>query len=303
MTTDEKKTRKFSRGKLKYSINENFFNKWNPQMAYVLGFTFADGNIHRTSISWDIQTRDINLLRKLKLVFNATYPIKIQRRTSCRLRISNQIFVNGAISKGLLPKKNIRNTLPNIPDDLIRHFVRGYLDGDGWLIIRNRPNHNREVDLGFSSGNKEFLQNITKIIYRKVGIGITGGVRKRLKLTPHKITSVTYMIEYYTVKAMSIAKWLYENLSNDDLYLDRKYKKYLIVKKYYQFIESGSSKLYRITQKKFGKSMYEILKDLYISKRYTGQRIAQVLNVHSSSIYRWLAKTGIKYPEKRMIHG
>ena len=74
MTTDEKKIeleeslRKtgFTRNKLKYSVDESFFDKWTRQMAYILGFTFADGNIHHTSLSWDLQKRDKEILVKIK---------------------------------------------------------------------------------------------------------------------------------------------------------------------------------------------------------------------------------------------
>ena len=52
----------FNRNRLKYSVNEKFFDKWTSQMAYILGFTFADGNIYKTSLAWDIQKRDLNLL-------------------------------------------------------------------------------------------------------------------------------------------------------------------------------------------------------------------------------------------------
>ncbi|MEK7101444.1 MAG: LAGLIDADG family homing endonuclease [Patescibacteria group bacterium] len=311
MTTDEKKIeleeslRKtgFTRNKLKYSVDESFFDKWTRQMAYILGFTFADGNIHHTSLSWDLQKRDKEILVKIKKSLRATYPIKLQRKTSYRFRINNQILIKGAIQRGLLPKKNIRNELPKIPKNLLRHFVRGYLDGDGWLIIRNRSNNNKEIDIGFSSGNRKFLEDLKNIISRSTETSATQGVRKKLKNTPKKVISVTYMLEYYTSKAMKIANWLYSNLGKDDLFLDRKYKKYLLAKQYSDFIQTGISKLFRSIQKKSGKTMKEILEDLYTSKGYRGEEIARILKVHSSSIYRWLARTGIKYPQRRITYG
>ena len=30
---------------IKYRVNENFFEKWSPLMAYVLGYIYADGNL------------------------------------------------------------------------------------------------------------------------------------------------------------------------------------------------------------------------------------------------------------------
>lgn len=42
--------------------------------------------------------------------------------------------------------------------------------------------------------------------------------------------------------------------------------------------------------------MEKLLFDLYKRKSLNGVQIARKLGVHSSTIYRWLAKTGIKYP-------
>ena len=58
----------FARNKLKYKVKEDFFESWNRQMAYVLGFTFADGNIYKNVLSWDLQKRDKSVLIKIKRV-------------------------------------------------------------------------------------------------------------------------------------------------------------------------------------------------------------------------------------------
>lgn len=34
---------------VKYDSNERFFDRWNPEMAYVLGFMFADGSLEDAS--------------------------------------------------------------------------------------------------------------------------------------------------------------------------------------------------------------------------------------------------------------
>ena len=152
---------KFRRGCLKYSINERFFKVWSRKMVYILGFTYADGNIYRTSLSWDVQKRDIDILEKINKAMHSTYEIKEQRKSSYRLRVNNQILISGAIKHGLLSKKNIRNEIPMIPRGLIKHFIRGYLDGDGWVVIRREK---KEIDVGFASGNEAFLKDLNKVI-------------------------------------------------------------------------------------------------------------------------------------------
>jgi intein-encoded DNA endonuclease-like protein len=267
-------------------------------MAYVLGFTFADGNIHKTSLSWDLQLKDKEVLVKIKRALSATYRITLQRRSSYRLRINNRILINGAIKKGLLPKKNIRNILPNIPTEYLNHFVRGYLDGDGWTVLRKGRN---EFDLGFSSGNKEFLNNLSTLIAKNVGVKYVD-IRKRLKMTPKKLLSTTYMMEYYSVNAIRVADWIFSDLQEGDLYLNRKYKTYLRAKKIYDYLESGT-RITRVIQKKLKQPISDILKELSENQKLDGVKVAKILGVHSSSVYRWLEKFGIKYPHHKMIYG
>lgn len=289
---------KFSRNKLKYSVDEKFFDTWTNQMAYVLGFTYADGNIHRTSLSWDIQAKDKDILTKINKALKSDYPVKLQRKTSYRLRINNQLLIRGAIGFGLLPKKAIRDCLPKIPAGKMRHFIRGYIDGDGWLTLRKNRN---EFDIGFCSGNRPFIKIINEIISDHIKIQ-TNEIRKRIKITSKNFQSTTYMVEYFSSKAMKIADWIYGNLEKNDLYLNRKYLTYKKARKLYDYLWSGSKKA-RFIQKKFGMTLQNLLSDLYFKKHFDGIRIAKYLDVHYSSAYRWLEQTGIRYPAKREAYG
>lgn len=285
---------RFSRNKLKYFVDEKFFNNWTRQMAYVLGFTFADGNIHKTSLAWDVQKRDLDILQKIKKVLKTNYPIYLQRGTSYRLRLNNQLLIEGAIRLGLFPKKNFRSTLPKIPTNLFRHFLRGYLDGDGWIVIRQSRN---EIDVGFANGNGAFLRVLNKKISEALNIK-PGRVRKKSKITPKQKKAITYQLEFYSSTAFKIIDWAYQDLNRDDLFLKRKHGKYLKAKELHEFLTSGPKKI-RVIQKREGKPIKQILRKLYEGEKLDGVQMANRLGVHSSSIYRWLAQTGIKYPVKR----
>lgn len=288
----------FSRNRLKYSVNEKFFDKWNSQMAYVLGFAYSDGNIYKNSLAWDIQKRDKDLLIKIKTVMNSTYPIT-ERSHSVRLRMSNQFLIKGALKQGLIEKKSKRMNLPNIPKKFVSHFVRGFLDGDGWIVKRNYRN---EVDLGFVSGNRVFLEELSKSIYKSTGINRK--IREKSKITPNRFKSTTFLLEYYSNNAIKVANWIYGNMTSADIYLQRKYNKYLEFVKLYEYLNSGKNEIIRKIQKIYGKSMKDILQELYVDKGFSGQKISDILGVHSSSIYRWLAVAKIIYPvHKGLIYG
>jgi len=167
--------------------------------------------------------------------------------------------------------------------------VRGYLDGDGWVVTRSGRD---EIDSGFVCGNRSFLENLSKMIASETGV--VGRVREKKKITPKGFKSTTFLIEYYSAKAVKVLDWLYENLKLNDIYLDRKYKKYLRAKKLSVYLKSGTKKV-RVVQKQLQRPLREVLSDLYLDKHLDGVQIANILNVHSSSIYRWLERTGIKY--------
>jgi intein/homing endonuclease len=257
-------------------------------MVYILGFTFADGSLYKTSLSWDIQKRDLNILQKINNALDSTYPIS-NRKNSYRLRISNQVFINGAINKGLFPKKKFRNELPQIPDKLVRHFVRGYLDGDGWIIHRTGRN---EIDLGFVSGNEEFLTHLRNKIFNR--LDIYSKVRRKSKTTPHGVKSVTFLIEYYSTNAVEVAEWLYGDLDGGDIYLERKFLKYLeAVEIYNKHLARYRGK--RQVCKELGESLRNIMLNLSKKRGLNGMQIARELNTSKSSAYRWLEITGVKY--------
>ena len=132
------------RAEASISSNIRYFDSWSPNMAYVLGFLFADGcvNKSRTSIHTLISTKDeavLNFIRqeiqvKSKIIH---YDEKIDKRGShtkpqSLLAISSTILCKRLGELGLHPRKTYNNDpFPKVPNEIMGHFVRGYFDGDG----------------------------------------------------------------------------------------------------------------------------------------------------------------------------
>ncbi|MEX3713542.1 LAGLIDADG family homing endonuclease [Cytobacillus horneckiae] len=150
----------------KHSLKEDFFeNIDSEEKAYWLGFLIADGCIYHNKTSYDI-TFTLGLidkphLEKLKNSWGSSNLIKEIRGTKgnvdVRYCVSSKKMYKDLEGLGVIRRKTGFEIIPNIPRDLIRHFIRGYFDGDGSTTCF------KEYSLiGFSicCSNRFFLENI-----------------------------------------------------------------------------------------------------------------------------------------------
>jgi len=287
-----RKTSFINLNRFKYRVNQDFFKTWNSQMAHILGFTFADGNIHYSTLAWDLKD-DVKLLRKINKAMGSNYPIK-KRKHSFRLRISNPFILQDIQKLGITPNKTRTCLFPDVPEEFLRDFIRGFLDGDGWIVTRKAKT---EISVGFSNGSYQFLKGLTEKLNKLLYL-TANNLRAKKKITKKGKVSTTYGIEWYSRNAFKIVKFLYDDLQKNDLFLQRKYKKQMEARKIYEEILSGSKK-YREIEKKYKLPMQELLRELLIDEKYTGKKIAEMLEVHSSTIFRWLEKTKVRLSKRK----
>lgn len=134
----------------KYTCDSDYFECINSESkAYWLGFLYADGCVKDSTkttkmLTISLAACDANHLEKLRQDINATQPINFYRTTGgykvdapyCRLSVQNDKLSRDLIRHGCVEHKTDIITPPiNMRSDLIRHFIRGYLDGDGSITI------------------------------------------------------------------------------------------------------------------------------------------------------------------------
>ena len=64
-------------------FNENFFKKWTPNMAYVLGFIYADGNLIHTKRGtwfWSLQITDKDILEEIKKALDSSHIVSKKKK-------------------------------------------------------------------------------------------------------------------------------------------------------------------------------------------------------------------------------
>lgn len=226
-------------GRRKYkNINEKFFDIIDTQeKAYYLGLLFADGNISekRNSIRISLSEIDKHIASSFSseiygtenifFIDNKKYPYRCKNASnSYCVEINSSHMKNTLVTHGCVPNKSLKITFPHhIPDNLIRHFIRGYFDGDGCISSCANKCSNGTKDYMMTITSTElFCRAIADIIFNTLGMTVSvlkANVKNDITKTLHTGGNM---------KILTIMDWLYCDAS---VFLYRKRDKYLLLKK------------------------------------------------------------------------
>ena len=240
MSAIELKASKLGLKKYPYTCDYHFFDEIDTEeKAYWLGFLTADGWINKNDknnagvTGIELQYGDINHLKKFNKSIGGNYKItdrwkscpistsdKEKKHHLCCIRIFSLTMYNSLVDKGFTKDKSFNCHIPNIRQDLIRHYVRGYFDGDGCFIFTNKSFH-----INFITASKMLNDDIVKIL-RFENFNFTESSYT------NDYNTTMYKIDIYRQQdKINFLDWIYQD---SGIYLDRKYKKYLKTKKHYR---------------------------------------------------------------------
>ncbi len=124
--------------KYKYEINHSYFDKiTTEEQAYVLGFLCADGSVSKNQNSLlTLVSKDVDAVERIKTSLKSSSPITIMENddgTYYRIAFYSKQICDRLTDLGCVPQKSqfLQWQIGSIPRNLIRHFIRGYFDGDG----------------------------------------------------------------------------------------------------------------------------------------------------------------------------
>lgn len=209
-------------------VNIDYFENTDTESkAYWLGFIMADGNVSITngqySLKIHIQYDDRIIIEKLLQDLNCSN--KINDKTtlfkptgkfhkSSYVSITSRKLVEDLMKLGVVPRKTKNEIIPNIDKKFIRHFIRGFFDGDG-IVSKNGKNKNGKVKVavGFISNNS---------MLKSISNEIMGGW-ENINHTKHPITEgISTMMSSSFKKILHLYEYLYLDSS---IYLERKFIK------------------------------------------------------------------------------
>lgn len=198
------------------------------EKAYWLGFLYADGSVraNTNTVELDLKGDDIEHLQKFNSFIKNQMPVKLgttqcnnKKFIRCRCAITNGHFHSRLIELGCIPNKSLILKFPNrdifTDKNLIRHFIRGYVDGDGCLTYTSTGRLVIEI-----IGTKEFLEEII-IEYPNI-------FNKSFHKDKRRLNSNTYYISCSANKADMFASILY---NDSKIYLQRKYDRFAVLRR------------------------------------------------------------------------
>ncbi len=214
-----------------YKVNHDYFtgDLKTEQQAYILGMIYADGthyeNIHAFTLA--LQAQDKDILEKINLELESTRPIRHYKQSTANCQDVEKLSVSSkTISKRLTELGCVSNkslilefpTLEQVPDHLIRHFVRGYCDGDGSLgVYQNKKTGWWKLHAQFV-GTEKFCLKLKEICKEKLGINLCLSIRHK-----ERNNSTRQVVISGSQQSYKFLNWIYKDAT---IYLDRKYKKY-----------------------------------------------------------------------------
>lgn len=181
----------------KYKCNEDYFEKIDSkEKSYWLGLLYADGYVRKRKqsdgkhkqggiVGISLKNGDEYLLEKLIIDLESTYKLKKQIKDkflSYKLEVNSSKMVNDLINLGCTPNKSLKLLPPNLADEFISHFIRGYFDGDGSI-------GRYDGRLKFSLlGTNELLTWILKFFKNK-GMKTTPKISKKKNIHQFQVNS------------------------------------------------------------------------------------------------------------------
>jgi hypothetical protein len=211
----------------KYHIDHKFFDNGvcDELRAYVLGFLYADGCIsksHLSEITVSLQKQDIKILERIKDALKSNSPIETytyKNRYYCRIRFYSKHLSNMLRELGCVPLKSYRlKWIDNLVGSLLmRHFIRGYFDGDGHFSFWYYKGKYLKSHFNITS-TQHFCKGLSHFISSIFGCNFYMSKRNKKSNTNNRTIELSG-----NKQILRIMKWLYRDAS---IFLQRKKDKF-----------------------------------------------------------------------------
>lgn len=214
-------------------INHDYFENIDSEhKAYWLGFIYADGSITKKAyekgsytyrLRMELMFEDKYILEQMALDLESDLkPKEYYNDTSsfegynkpkhtAYIMFSSKKMGEDLVKLGVVPNKTlILKSLPSIPDNLMKHFIRGYFDGDGSVYLTK----DNTIKTAFY-GTHDFINSIQDFLIKELDL-----IKK--KITDQKEANVSF-VGMAKQESEKLYHYMYDEAT---IFLNRKYEKY-----------------------------------------------------------------------------
>lgn len=217
-----------------YTLDEHYFDEIDTNIkAYIYGLLLSDGynNPDKQTVSISLQEEDAALLERVRKEIKSTKPLEYldysnkhdfgyHYKNQYRLLLFSDKICSALTKHGLVKNKSLIVEFPSLDDIFISSMVRGTWDGDGTLGLYK--NHIISVSL---TATQMFCDGLKSYVENKLGIfschiydaACHNGITRTLQIGRND-------------DKIKFLEWMYDGA---EIYLQRKYDKYLEILNYY----------------------------------------------------------------------
>ncbi len=185
------------------SINREYWDVVDtPTKAYLLGFFYADGNMHNDSFTIALQERDKYVLEDMAKEMGYTGELSFRKKQAPNkqnmwaLRIHDKVFAESLRRIGIVARKTSNLEFPKFLDkNLVYAFLHGISDGDGCISVYDKRSLTYSL-----AGSEQMILDVQQIIKNDLGLDlkfrhITGSKGKTGTLTGR--SALTFLHKMY----------------------------------------------------------------------------------------------------------
>jgi transposase-like protein len=194
-------------------VDVDFFTKMSYDLAYVLGLWASDGVVlDRGSFALGMKDEDVIEWVAKKISYTGTiHKTNTEYSTRYAIQFTAPELLHEFERHNLVPRKSLTLEFPDLPQEMIPHFIRGVFDGDGSFF-------KQKSSYGFSivSGSETFIKNIKHAIEAQIG-----GSRN---IQYDSRGNGLYLYNVYGKESLyKLGKWIYQD---DSFGMSRKKEKF-----------------------------------------------------------------------------
>lgn len=217
-----------------YTLDEHYFDEIDTQTkAYIYGFLLTDGsnNPSKQTVSISLQEEDKEILERMRKEIKSTKPLEYldysnkhdfgyNYKNQYRMLLFSDKICSALTKHGLVKNKSLVVEFPVFDDQIMPAFIRGAMDGDGSIGISKKNGFWVTI-----TATEMFCRSMADYLDNKLDIkschiydaSCHNGVTRCLTIGRN-------------ADKIKFIEWIYKDA---DIYLERKYRKYLEILNHY----------------------------------------------------------------------